>query len=65
MEDEEEHCSEKQVTMIPTDRIRILNPRVRNRRAFEDMVANIASIVHRPETAHHRRAAHWDRSERI
>ena len=51
MEGEEEHGSEKQVTMIPTDRIKILNPRVRNRRACEDMVANIASIgLKRPIT---------------
>ena len=28
----------KHVTLIPTDRIRILNPRVRNRRTFEEMV---------------------------
>jgi len=51
MDDEDEHDSHKQVTMIPTDRIRILNPRVRNRRAFEEMVANIASIgLKRPIT---------------
>lgn len=30
--------------MIPTDQIRILNPRMRNRRAFKDMVANLAGI---------------------
>lgn len=34
----------KHVTLIPTDRIRILNPRVRNRRTFEEMVESIARI---------------------
>lgn len=51
MDDDQEQGGHKQVTMIPTDRIRILNPRVRNRRAFEEMVANIASIgLKRPIT---------------
>lgn len=51
MDGDPEHGGHKQVTMIPTDRIRILNPRVRNRRAFEEMVANIASIgLKRPIT---------------
>jgi ribosomal protein S30 len=41
----------KQVTLIPTDRIRVLNPRVRNRRTFEEMVENIARIgLKRPIT---------------
>ena len=41
----------KHVTLIPTDRIRILNPRVRNRRTFEEMVENIARIgLKRPIT---------------
>mgnify|MGYP000178638804 CR=1 FL=1 len=44
MPDDMEPTSQKQVTLIPTDRIRILNPRVRNRRTFEAMVANIARI---------------------
>ena len=34
----------KQVTLIPTDRICILNPRVRNRQAFEEIIENIARI---------------------
>ena len=43
--------AQKQVTLIPTDRIRILNPRVRNRRTFEEMVENIAKIgLKRPIT---------------
>ncbi|MDF3605288.1 plasmid partitioning protein RepB C-terminal domain-containing protein [Paracoccus sp. DMF-8] len=43
--------SNKQVTLIPTDKIRILNPRVRNRRTFEEMVANLARIgLKRPIT---------------
>lgn len=41
----------KHVTLIPTDRIRILNPRVRNRRNFEEIVENIARIgLKRPIT---------------
>lgn len=43
--------SQKQVTFIATDRIRILNPRARNHRTFEQMVANIARIgLKRPIT---------------
>ena len=41
----------KHVALIPTDRIRILNPRVRNRRNFEEIVENIARIgLKRPIT---------------
>lgn len=41
----------KQVAFIPTDRIRILNPRVRNRWNFEEIVENIARIgLKRPIT---------------
>lgn len=51
MPNDMEPTSKKQVTLIPTDRIRIINPRVRNRRAFEEMVANIARIgLKRPIT---------------
>lgn len=51
MPDNMEPTSKKQVTLVPTDRIRILNPRVRNRRTFEAMVANIARIgLKRPIT---------------
>ena len=51
MPDDMEPTSQKQVTLIPTDRIRILNPRVRNRRAFAEMVENIARIgLKRPIT---------------
>ncbi len=46
---EETHQTE--VTLVPTDRIRILNPRVRNPRTFADMVENIAKIgLKRPIT---------------
>ncbi|WP_420837143.1 plasmid partitioning protein RepB C-terminal domain-containing protein [Alexandriicola marinus] len=46
---EETHQTE--VTLVPTDRIRILNPRVRNPRTFADMVDNIAKIgLKRPIT---------------
>lgn len=41
----------KHVTLIPTDRIRILNPRVRNRRNFEEIVESIALVgLKRPIT---------------
>ncbi len=40
-----------EVTLIPTDAIRVLNPRVRNPRTFADMVENIAKIgLKRPIT---------------
>lgn len=43
--------SRKHVTLIPTERIRILNPRVRNRRVFEEIVENIARVgLKRPIT---------------
>ncbi len=46
---EETHQTE--VTLVPTDRIRVLNPRVRNPRTFADMVENIAKIgLKRPIT---------------
>ena len=46
---EEHHPTE--VTLVPTDRIRVLNPRVRNPRTFADMVENIAKIgLKRPIT---------------
>ncbi len=51
MPDDMKPTSRKQVTPIPTNRIRILNPRVRNRRTFEEMVENIARIgLKRPIT---------------
>jgi len=44
-------ATHKHVTLIPTDRIRVLNPRVRNRRHFEEIVDNIARIgLKRPIT---------------
>ena len=46
---EEHHPTE--VSVVPTDRIRVLNPRVRNPRTFADMVENIAKIgLKRPIT---------------
>lgn len=46
---EEHHPTE--VTLVPTDRIRVLNPRVRNPTTFADMVENIAKIgLKRPIT---------------
>ncbi|WP_300983944.1 hypothetical protein [Roseicyclus sp.] len=44
------NIAQKHVTLIPTDHV-ILNPRVRNRRNFEEMVENIAKIgLKRPIT---------------
>lgn len=40
-----------EVVLIPTDRIRVLNPRVRNRRTYEEMLQSIAKIgLKRPIT---------------
>lgn len=51
MPDDTQNPQHKEVTLVPTDRIRILNPRVRNRRTFEEMVENIAKIgLKRPIT---------------
>lgn len=51
MPDDMEPTSQKQVTLIPTVRVRVLNPRVRNRRTFEAMVDSIARIgLKRPIT---------------
>lgn len=51
MPDDMETTNQTQVTLIPTERIRVLNPRVRNRRTFDEMVANIARIgLKRPVT---------------
>lgn len=51
MSDDATEFAQKQVTLIPTDRIRILNPRVRNRRNFEEIVENISRIgLKRPIT---------------
>ncbi len=51
MPDDMKPTNRKQVTPIPTNRIRVLNPRVRNRRTFEEMVENIARIgLKRPIT---------------
>lgn len=51
MPDNTQDSSEKQVTLIPTDNIHIVNPRARNLRSFEIMVENIAKIgLKRPIT---------------
>lgn len=48
----------RKITVIPTDRIRVLNPRVRNRRSFEEMVENIARIgLKRPVTVSRQRGS--------
>ncbi|WP_207545825.1 plasmid partitioning protein RepB C-terminal domain-containing protein [Salipiger thiooxidans] len=57
---EEHHATE--VSLVPTDRIRVLNPRVRNPRTFADMVENIAKIgLKRPITV--TRRTHTDPQE--
>ncbi len=41
----------EKVEMIPTDRITVINPRVRNKKVFKDIVSNIAEIgLKRPIT---------------
>lgn len=51
IDDEYNESAPSQVTVIPIDRIRILNPRVRNRRNFADMVESIAKVgLKRPIT---------------
>lgn len=56
MPDDQSEFSQTQVTLIPTDRIRVLNPRVRNRRTFEEMVDSIARVgLKRPITVAERR----------
>jgi hypothetical protein len=51
MPDDAQKTAQKQVTLIRTDRVRILNPRFRNRRTFEEIVENIAKIgLKRPIT---------------
>lgn len=48
--------SVQRAEMIPVDRIRVLNPRVRNRRVFREIVGNIASVgLKRPITVSRRR----------
>lgn len=43
--------AQKHVTLIPTDQIRVLNPRVRNRQTFEKMVDSISRVgLKRPIT---------------
>jgi ParB family chromosome partitioning protein len=43
------------VTLVPIDRVRVLNPRVRNRRNFQEIVENIARIgLKRPITVSRR-----------
>ena len=44
MPEDASEATHKHVTLIPTDRIRVLNPRVRNRRHFEEIVDNIARV---------------------
>ncbi|UWQ61917.1 ParB N-terminal domain-containing protein [Leisingera caerulea] len=51
MSHDTQNPQQKEVTLVPTDRIRILNPRVRNLRTFKEMVENIAKIgLKRPIT---------------
>ena len=55
MSDNNLNTPQKRVSLIPTDKIRILNPRVRNHRIFAEMVENIARIgLKRPITVSHR-----------
>jgi len=50
-----DHVSEKRIVHIPTELIRVLNPRVRNRRNFEEIVENISRVgLKRPITVSRR-----------
>ena len=52
---ENDVTSEKRIMHIPTEQIRILNPRVRNRRNFEEIVDNIFRVgLKRPITVSRR-----------
>src|SRR5258707_15555748 len=47
----------KQIKSIPSDQIRFLNPRVRNRRNFQEIVQSIARVgLKRPITVSPRKA---------
>lgn len=37
--------SESEISAIPLDRITVINPRVRNKRIFSEIVSNIAEIA--------------------
>jgi ParB family chromosome partitioning protein len=51
MPDDIADAEEKQVALIRTDRIRVLNPRARSRRTFQEMVDSIARVgLKRPIT---------------
>ncbi|TVS08988.1 MAG: chromosome partitioning protein ParB [Gammaproteobacteria bacterium] len=51
MAESPEDTQPTEVILVPTDRIRVLNPRIRNPRTFADMVENIAKIgLKRPIT---------------
>lgn len=57
MTEAENQPNQKKIAQIPIDRIRILNPRVRNRRNFQDIVDNIARVgLKRPITVSARRS---------
>ena len=48
--------STKRVKTIPIDQIRILNPRARNQRNFQEIVQSIATVgLKRPITVSHRK----------
>lgn len=51
-------AARKRITMVSIDQIRFLNPRVRNRRNFQDIVQSIASVgLKRPITVSPRKCA--------
>ena len=55
MPEELNAAARRQVTLIPMDRIRVLNPRARNRRNFEEIVESIARVgLKRPITVSRR-----------
>ena len=52
--------------LIPIDRITVVNPRVRNRKAFEEIVENIAELgLKRPITVAERESADGPRYDLV
>jgi len=54
------------IEMIPIDRIAVINPRIRNRKGFKEIVENIAGIgLKRPVTVARRKGAEGDQFDLI
>src|SRR5262245_61566250 len=56
----------KKVEMIPTDHIVVVNPRVRNKKTFKEIVANIADIgLKKPITVSRRNTSEGPRYDLV